>query len=281
MISRNLTTRIAVAVIAIPVILWIAYEGGVWLRGLTITLALLAGWEMLTRSGFQVRGGWFWLGLAVIISEVTMATGGSGTNDYTNLLESPILSVLLIFFISAGMFASIGKRPSPELFERHAKLVWGVLYVGLLYPFVYKVGTQFQSVAGGDILLFLFALLWIGDTAAMAAGKVFGKHKLAPSVSPNKTVEGFLGHIVFCLLIAILFHFWRLPEISLLILLGGAFGVSIVGQLGDLVESMWKRSVGIKDSSALIPGHGGVLDRFDSLLFGAPFLYAYLKLFII
>ncbi len=272
--------RIAVAVVAIPAILWIAYQGGVWLRGLTIGLALVGAWEILSQSGFKPRSGWFLMGMGTILLLLIIGTGGIDTINQYYDLNLLTVGVVICFFMLSAMLASIGKRPPPELYLRHASLFWAVCYVGLLYPFVYKVGTEFGSVAGGDLLLFLFALIWTGDTAAMGFGKWLGKHKLAPSVSPNKTVEGFLGHILLCLLIAVLAYYWLLTEIGLLVILGAAVGVSIFGQFGDLVESMWKRSIGIKDSSAIIPGHGGVLDRFDSLLFGAPFLFFYLKIFV-
>ncbi|MDF1544261.1 MAG: phosphatidate cytidylyltransferase [bacterium] len=272
--------RIAVAIVAIPAILWIAYQGGIWLRTLVIGLALIAAWEMLSQSGFKPNGGWFYLGMGTILLLLIIGTNGIGqlNPDYNLTLLS--FGLLIGFFMLSAMLSSIGKRPPAELYSRHATLVWAVCYIGLLYPYVYKVGTEFETVSGGDLLLFLFALVWAGDTAAMGFGKWLGKHKLAPSVSPNKTVEGFLGHILFCLAIGIAAHYLLLTQVTLPLVLGAAVGVSILGQLGDLVESMWKRSIGIKDSSALIPGHGGVLDRFDSLLFGAPFLFFYLRIFV-
>jgi phosphatidate cytidylyltransferase len=136
-----------------------------------------------------------------------------------------------------------------------------------------KIST---ASSGGDLLLFLFGVLWVGDTAAMGVGKWLGRHKLAPAVSPNKTVEGFIGGFVGALAVGLLMAFWKFGQLPLYHVLFMALGCSLFGQLGDLVESMWKRSLGIKDSSDIIPGHGGVLDRFDSLLFAAPFMYGYL-----
>ena len=111
----------------------------------------------------------------------------------------------------------------------------------------------------------------------MFFGSRFGKHKLAPTVSPNKTVEGFIGGFVGAYLVAFIFKVFWLTDVPdwHFVAIGALIG--LFGQLGDLVESLWKRSLGIKDSSAIIPGHGGVLDRFDSLLFAAPVLYLYLK----
>jgi phosphatidate cytidylyltransferase len=148
----------------------------------------------------------------------------------------------------------------------------------VLYGLTFYLGafkSQSLPVSGGDRLLFLFGLLWVGDTTAMWVGSALGRHKLAPTVSPNKTVEGFVGGILGALAIGVVMIFWRLDAIPWYHVLIIAFGCSIFGQLGDLVESMWKRSLGIKDSSAIIPGHGGVLDRFDSLLFAAPFMLFY------
>jgi phosphatidate cytidylyltransferase len=281
--SRNLIARIAVAVVAVPAILWISYRGGVWLFGMVMLFALLAAGEFLTREGFRPSGLIFWLGLVAIGLSIGVSTGFV---DLSRLLTvemsiyGGVLAVLSAFFLITAMILVVGKESPAELFKRHARLMWGVLYLGLLYPFVYKVGQGLPTIGGGDCLLFLFALLWLGDTAAMGVGKWLGKHKLAPTVSPNKTVEGFVGGIVGALVIAVVMHFWRLPDLGLVHLVFIALGASVFGQLGDLVESMWKRSLGIKDSSSLIPGHGGLLDRFDSLLFAAPFVYAYLHLVV-
>jgi phosphatidate cytidylyltransferase len=176
------------------------------------------------------------------------------------------------------MILSLGKEPAAVLFARHSRLLWGVIYVGLLYPIVFVVGLGIDDYIGGDLLLFLFGIIWIGDTAAMEIGKRFGKNKLAPSISPNKSVEGFVAGFFGAALVAVLMHYWKFPSITLLHLLVIAIGCCLFGQLGDLVESMWKRSLNIKDSSSIIPGHGGILDRFDSLLFAAPFMYVYFKL---
>jgi len=196
---------------------------------------------------------------------------------------SSLFMLLGGFFVLTSLMHAVGKRPASDLFERQSRLFWGVSYIAVLYPFVYWCGQGFRDVSGGDRLLLLFGLLWIGDTAAMGVGKWLGRHKLAPSVSPNKTVEGFIGGIVGAVAVGLVVHVWRLESSQFFTLSDAVLlsvGCSVFGQLGDLVESMWKRSVGIKDSSAIIPGHGGVLDRFDSLLFAAPFMYFYFWLLV-
>lgn len=300
--SKNLITRIIVAAIAIPIILWICYQGGAWLFGMVLLFALIAIVEFLLNEGYRPKGLLFWLAIVCVALMLL-----SRFEDADRLYRLQVLfggaSGILVFILISAMIFATGKRSPAVLFTAHSRLLWGVLYVGLLYPYVYWLGAIDEKVdlmelssfffqsgphaiggnfpVGGDWLLFLFGLLWVGDTAAMGIGKWLGKHKLAPTVSPNKTVEGFIGGIVGALAIGVLMYFWKFQEIGIYHMLALAVGCSVFGQLGDLVESMWKRSLGIKDSSPIIPGHGGVLDRFDSLLFAAPFVYLYRLLFMI
>jgi len=286
--SKNLIARLCVAAVAIPIILWICYEGGWWLFGMIAMFALVAISEFMIAEGYRPISLYFGIAfLAVAAVFVAFAAGFSVGGDEAALglmllsLVAP-LTLLAVFMVS-GMLLALGREEPTVLFQRAGRLFWGVAYVGMLYPFVMIIGIFGdlpELSSGGDLLLFLFGLLWVGDTSAMWVGKAFGKHKLAPTVSPNKTVEGFIGGILGALAIGVLMIFWKfslVPWYHVLIL---AVGCSVFGQLGDLVESMWKRSLGIKDSSALIPGHGGILDRFDSLLFAAPLMFFYVMLFL-
>ncbi|MBD3258751.1 hypothetical protein GF377_09985 [candidate division GN15 bacterium] len=286
--SRNLIARLIVAAIAIPAILWICYEGGWWLFGMFGLFATVGALEFLVAEGYSVRRPSFWWTLfATVGCYLLMASVGP---DHDNKLGSIIgifsalassMTVFVIVLLVGGMVFAIGRSNPSALFGRYTRLLWGVAYVGVLYGVVYHLGVfHFERllIPPGDRLLFLFALLWVGDTAAMWGGKAFGKHKLAPTVSPNKTVEGFISGIVGALVIGVVMYFWKLDTLPWYQVLVIAFGASVFGQLGDLVESMWKRSLDIKDSSAIIPGHGGVLDRFDSLLFAAPFMLFYMIL---
>lgn len=282
--SSNLIARIAVAAVAVPAILWISYQGGEWLFGMLLLFALIGGAEFLIGEKYRLARPTFWIVLLFIALLFTTMSGLtlpvlSGLGEV--LSGTPIdytLALLAGFFLLSAMLFAIGKSSSSELFTHHARLFWGVTYLGVTYPVVFLVGNGVNGYHGGDSLWFLFGLLWVGDTAAMGIGSWLGKHKLAPAVSPNKTVEGLIGGIVGALVIGVVMYFWKFSHLGIGHTLILAAGCSICGQLGDLVESMWKRSLGIKDSSAIIPGHGGVLDRFDSLLFAAPFMYAYLKL---
>lgn len=283
--SKNLMARISVAIVAVPAILWIGYQGGLWLSGMVTIFALFAITEFLFQEGFRPREFQFWLGILMVILLLLSKYGVTWAWFYPVHVLFSSLSGILVFFLISAMLFSIGTRPPSELFQRHTRLFWGVFYVGILYPFVYLVAAGYEqlspyNISGGDWLLYLFGLLWVGDTAAMGIGKWIGRHKLAPAVSPNKTVEGFIGGILGSLAVGLLMVFWKFQQLPWYHVMVLAVGCSVFGQLGDLVESMWKRSLGIKDSSAIIPGHGGVLDRFDSLLFAAPFMFFY-KLLII
>ena len=289
--------RIAVAAVAIPIILWICYEGGLWLLGMLTLFALIGLNEFLIAEGHTPSGVAYWgtfltaaAAFAVqIFGYVSVAQDGPiRAADAVGLSAMWIFgaALTLVFFVLSSMLFAIGSREPSELFQSTTRLLWGLIYITWLYPIVFLVGTFLPAIVGtgfggGDLLLFLFAILWVGDTSAMFVGMKLGRHKLAPTVSPNKTVEGFVGGIVGAVVAGLLVYFWRfdglVPLYHMLIV---SVGCSVFGQLGDLVESMWKRSIGIKDSSAIIPGHGGVLDRFDSLLFAAPFLFAYFVLFV-
>ena len=127
--------------------------------------------------------------------------------------------------------------------------------------------------------MFAMLLSWAGDTFALYIGKPFGKHKLAPVVSPGKSWEGAAGSVGGALLAALLYAHWLLPAVPTLQIVLLAIAGNIAGQMGDLCESALKRGAGVKDSGTLLPGHGGWLDRIDSSLFSVPVVYALLMLF--
>ncbi len=128
-------------------------------------------------------------------------------------------------------------------------------------------------------MISILSIIWVNDSFAFLVGKNFGKHKLFPSVSPKKTIEGLLGGLVFSLLTGFFISKYN-SDFSTLNWLIIAVIVSIIGTIGDLVESKFKRQANIKDSGNIMPGHGGILDRLDSLLFAAPFVYLYINYII-
>ena len=123
-------------------------------------------------------------------------------------------------------------------------------------------------------------MIWCNDTFAYICGKLLGKHKLYEKISPKKTIEGFIGGVIFTQIAALIIYYNTQLNASLLFWLVLAFVVSLMGTIGDLIESKYKRQAGVKDSGAIMPGHGGILDRLDSIIFAAPFLFLIYKLII-
>jgi phosphatidate cytidylyltransferase len=148
-----------------------------------------------------------------------------------------------------------------------------VMYVVLLGGHLIAVRTGFQPSLSRHLLSFFFLVIMGSDAAAYYGGRMFGRHKLAPSVSPGKTWEGAVAGMLASLLLAIAAHYWFFTNLPLKFALPLAAVMNVVGVLGDLTESALKRSAGAKDTAQVLPGHGGILDRIDSLLFNAPVIY--------
>jgi phosphatidate cytidylyltransferase len=205
-----------------------------------------------------------------------------------------VLCILVALFIIAGfvleevsvevgMFATLLVIPASYVFSRKLALdealpssavaVLATMYVGMLAGSLIRLHGDFQH--GPDLVFFLLLVVWLGDAGAYYVGKRFGKTKLSPQISPKKTVEGLVGGIITSVIAVIVIHFTFFPEFALPHAIVIGIILSVSGVIGDLAESMWKRSAAVKDSGTLIPGHGGFLDRFDSILFTAPILYIY------
>ena len=210
------------------------------------------------------------------------------------LLPGMVLSVVLLinFYFNAAFMVEWGLATSVTLFaawlfqEDNVKTaidqisftLFGILYIAGLGGCYLLI----RNLEGGNLLiLFLFFITWLGDIAAYYWGKNFGKTPLAPIVSPNKTVEGSIAGLAGSLTAGLIAGFLFLDHIMIEHCLLVAFICGSIGQLGDLAESLLKRHAGIKDSGNILPGHGGVLDRIDSLLFAGPAFYCYFKLVII
>jgi phosphatidate cytidylyltransferase len=161
--------------------------------------------------------------------------------------------------------------------------VLGVLYVAFLGGFLISTRVGFENTSAPHLstklLAFFFLVAFGADTGAYFAGKYLGKHKLTPKVSPNKTWEGAVGGVVLSTTFAALATFIFFPELPYKFSIPLALAITIIGILGDLAESAMKRGAGVKDTASLLPGHGGLLDRLDSLLFGAPILYYFARFY--
>jgi len=167
------------------------------------------------------------------------------------------------------------RRPVEGAIEDVAGTFLGIAYVALLFAF--QVGVR-VGVNGKQWLVFLYFIIWASDIGAYSIGIPFGRHRLYEKVSPKKSIEGLLGAIAASAGMALLCQVWFMPEIGMGEVVAIAVVLCLVGTVGDLVESLFKRAAGVKDSGTLIPGHGGILDRMDSMLFAAPVLFYYLRM---
>ncbi len=271
---KELFTRIMVAIVAIPLIAALILFGKIPLVLFVNILLCLGLWEYYKLCGLRIR---FFSQIQVMMLAV-IASWGVYYYGEAALFYSILLGFLLI-----GL-SNIFRRDFALATTRMVNMFFGLFYLSL-FNFMILI-RELEHIRyddyrlGGFWIWFMFAVIWICDTAAYFVGKPLGKIKFSPSVSPNKTVEGFLAGLVFGTLAAYvfsLFVFQDIPKIRIIIL---GFLISLIGQLADLIESLFKRRMGVKDSSTLIPGHGGVLDRFDSTLLALPTLYFLLKYFI-
>ena len=163
--------------------------------------------------------------------------------------------------------------PFDKMIASTGATILGVLYVALLGTHLVLIRTGFEPQLSAHLLSFFFLVLMGSDSGAYYVGRAIGKHKLAPTISPGKTWEGVAGGIAAALRMPVLAHYWFFRELPLKWMLPLALTMSIVGIFGDLVESALKRSASAKDAANILPGHGGLLDRLDSLLFNAPLIY--------
>jgi phosphatidate cytidylyltransferase len=183
-----------------------------------------------------------------------------------------LLAASLLLILSGRLFSP---RPVEGALEDAAATFTGVVYVALLFS--YQVGVRI-GMDGRAWLVFLYLTIWASDIGAYAVGMNFGRHRLYEKVSPKKSVEGLVGALAASAGTALICRAWFMPPIGAWEAAALGAVLAAVGTIGDLAESLLKRSSGIKDSGDVIPGHGGMLDRMDSMLFAAPALYYYLQL---
>lgn len=267
----ELTRRVIFAVIAAPLSIAVVYFGDWALAILLSVLAALAAWEffrIVRETGarpIEPAG----IALAALLP---IAIHAQRLGVYTLSLTAIVVMTLLVF-ASAIWLRGPGGRPLISV----TTTVFGVFYAGL-FSYIYALRYHDYAVgaAAGTALVFLpIILTWATDIGAYAVGRSFGSRKLIPSISPGKTVEGALGGLFVTIIIALIYvRFILMPYAQLGMTIQGAIlfaiVVSVSAQTGDLAESLLKREAGVKDSSRIIPGHGGILDRFDSLLFVMP-----------
>ncbi len=191
--------------------------------------------------------------------------------------DVPSPSILFVLFLSfsAFLYALFFQENLCVAIQQVCGTVFGGVYVALFMSHFLLI---WKLPEGRSLVLVLIAIVWLGDSGAYYMGSKFGKTKIAPSISPNKSLEGSVGGFIGSLLAAVLFKYMLIPNnYSLSRLLPVALLVAVVGQLGDLFESLLKRGASVKDSGVIVPGHGGLLDRLDSFVFSAPIFYYFMR----
>jgi phosphatidate cytidylyltransferase len=250
--------------IAAPFIIWaIGWAPRPWYVGMIVVVAVIALIEFLTlgeKKGYPILKA-----PSVVLMLVLLSTFIAAAVS----VEFAVFAILLLI----PAFYVFSSRPLEQALPGTAVCVLGTLYVGMLSGSLLRLRLDFE--VGAQLVFFLLLVVWLGDAGAYYVGRSLGRRKLSPRVSPKKTIEGGLGGMATSLVAATVIHFTFLPEFPLVHALIAAALLSVAGVVGDLAESLWKRSADVKDSGTLIPGHGGFLDRFDSILFTAPILYTY------
>lgn len=264
--------RVLTALVLAPVVLALILFGPKWLIFLAVALvSMLAGWECL---GLAIQCGAQPPRAALLVALGALFAGSFEWPDQT-LVIFGVLSVLLLVYCT---FFS----PVERVLVDATSVIFGFFYTGLT---LLGVTTLRQESNGPSLVVFLLCTVWAGDIVALYVGRTWGRHKMAPLLSPKKTWEGAAGSLlgslaVTALLLGLsnLLAQWNFVGLSFAdaewsYWLGLAAVVNVAAQVGDLAESALKRSAGVKDSGSLLPGHGGMLDRIDALLLAAPVLW--------
>ncbi|MBE7452395.1 MAG: phosphatidate cytidylyltransferase [Kofleriaceae bacterium] len=276
----NLASRVLVAVVAAPLLLLAFYQQShVPTFFLVYAAALLAMWELFgmmlddrrDRIASMIFGGlavaaYYWIHPAALPDRLPWSRLGDSRHL---VLVLAVIGPGLYYLFRFGDLASVSRRMAATTF--------GIVYAGVLLIMAAELKRDVGGTQGGHMILFVLIVVWLGDTGAYFAGRFLGKAKLYEAVSPKKTWAGAFGGLAGSLAGALLMKAFFLDVLSwvdvVLITVPGA----ALAQMGDLAESLIKRSTGVKDSGAILPGHGGILDRIDAVLYFAPWVYVYVQ----
>lgn len=274
-LRAGILPRLAVTVLGVPCLYLITVRGGLFfllLTDLIIFLGLREFYILMKAKGyrpFEALG--YFCALAI---------------SWYAWKQGVVISLILTGSLMVIMIREVFRRDMSQSLAHIAVTVFGIMYLGWLGSHLAMLrqlpsSLGLEDAMGARLVFFAALVTWATDTGAYLFGVALGRHKLIPRISPKKTIEGAVGGLVAAGLVGWLCTRGVTPFLTPFA--GAAIGVfaGLMAQLGDLVESMLKRDVGIKDSAELIPGHGGILDRFDSLLFTVPVLYYYFRFFIL
>lgn len=254
-------------------LLGIIWAGGIWYTlaiGLLVTLGILEYTELLKRQQIRSQTQVMLFISLLALALIYVISNHIGVNSYEALhnCERSLSLVLVLAFILIFIVEMINYQPEQGYLNACANL-FGTVYIGFMFAYILLL--RFIPESNGFYIWYCIFVTWSNDSMAYFIGINFGKRKLCPQISPKKSVEGSIGGlfggILTSLLMGLLFH----KNLWVMVLLGVL--TVIAGQFGDLIESIIKRNAGVKDSGTFLPGHGGVLDRFDSLLLAGPVVY--------
>jgi len=274
--------RILTAVVLIPLVValvwWAPAAVTAAAAALVAILALVEFFELAERVGLRAFRKWTMFSAALLfyaqyslglVETHTLSGGVSIVRDAAGGVVS-IEAVLLVFAFGCVSIGMARRQPVADVLPSMAASAAGFVFVA--FPFSYLLRLNEIERVGRELILFTMCLIWAGDVLAYFVGRSLGRIPMAPALSPKKTWEGALGNMIASLLVGVLFARWMQMDALTLIMIA-ALG-NIAGQMGDLIESAFKRGAAVKDSGTLVPGHGGVLDRIDSLILAAPVVWA-------
>jgi phosphatidate cytidylyltransferase len=284
--ASELARRIGFAAVAIPLVLLVVWYGGLPLAALVAIAAALGTAELFDlaeRGGVRPARA---LGIATAATLPLVTWVALDRPLMGELFADAGLSLGALWVVLLLTWALVARAPSERPLSGAGITLLGVAYTGALPASIIVIRHAVEpprSWAGLWLVCFPLVVTWVCDSAAMSAGRTFGGPKLSPVVSPGKTRSGAVAGVLGALLVAPIFSAWVFPRSEVDLSLGRALVIaavlSVVGQVGDLAESLFKREAGVKDSSQLLPGHGGILDRLDSLYFVMPVTAAMYRFF--
>ncbi len=265
--------RFITSIVAFPLLSLLVFKGSVLLFTFFVALVSLAALYEYYRIVFSDKK-------QAVFSSIPMwgalcgllIIGAAHVNSF-----QLIIGLLILNFIGAAILSMPQYKKSPEILNVVEKEIQAVIYIPVSLSMLVLLRNAPQGV---EWIFFLLFIVFAGDVGAFYAGKFFGRHKLSPSISPGKTIEGSIGGMIFCMIIGYVFMRLFLPHLNEPMIFLLFIIVNICAQTGDLFESQLKRVGKIKDSGNILPGHGGILDRIDALLFAAPVIY-YFKEFVL
>jgi phosphatidate cytidylyltransferase len=273
--------RLATAAVLIPVVVALVWWApAIILAGIAAVVAILALVEFLNLGDrIGLRGFKLWTYFCTVlifyaqfslgrIEPHTLSSGLSMVRDAAGGTLS-IEAALLIFLFGCVILGLLTKRPLHEVLP--AISIGSAALLFIVLPFSYIVRLDELEAVGRQLVLFTLVLVWAGDMLAYFVGKSLGRVPMAPALSPQKTWEGALGNVLASMIVAVLFARWMQTDVITLLVIAGI--ANIAGQAGDLIESAYKRGAAVKDSGGLLPGHGGMLDRIDSLILASPVVW--------